>query len=648
MCGIVGIVHTDPSSPVDRAFVRRMCDMIRHRGPDDEGIHIGDGAGLGARRLSIIDIQGGHQPMSTLGGAQAIAFNGEIYNYRALRAALNARGYKHRTNCDTETVLNACVEYGTDAPKHLRGMFAFAMWDNARRELLLARDRFGMKPLYYGIRPWGIAFASELKVFARCGLTSRDVDADALDAYLELGYIPAPLSPFGDVRKLEPGHVLRWKDGRVEISRYWDLPAASPNAPADPRAVRAWFDDSVAAHLVSDVPIAAFLSGGIDSSSVVASASLQQAPPHAFVAQYHGTGAVHSDETSLARALADRYGASLTVVDIRPDIAATFERIVEALDEPHADDSAIPTWTLAQAVGRQYKVALTGTGGDELFAGYRRHFGVVWSGWYGRLPRLLRRAIAGATGVLRDSEGGRGVYRLRRFAEGGDGDASTRMLSFVSRLRDHERANLYAAAKLPASMGSAARLFRDHLADSKITQDPLRSAQFLDYRTFLTDDILALSDRISMAHGLELRTPFVDHEFVDRVFPIASSRKAGWGSPKRLLRRAMRDRLPAAHFSAPKRGFVGPTGAWLRNELRPMLEGELSMFRMARLGYFDPGVVHRLIQDHMSRRHDREGILWAMLCFSTWHRVFVESASGPIQDGIARDNAGTVFTDSTP
>jgi asparagine synthase (glutamine-hydrolysing) len=626
MCGIVGLVHSDRDRPVTAATIRRMCDVIRHRGPDDEGIYVNGSAGLGARRLSIIDLEGGHQPMTAADGEQAIAFNGEIYNYRALQRTLAQHGRHMRTSCDTETVLHACAEFGVAAPTYLRGMFAFAMWDGTRRELLLARDRFGMKPLYYRVHDGGIAFASELKVFARCGLTSRQLDFSAIDAYLELGYIPAPMSPFRDVRKLEPGHVLRWRNGKIDIHRYWDLPRAS-EAPADPVAVKAWFDDSVSAHLVSDVPVAAFLSGGIDSSSVVASAALQQGAPHAFVARYHGTGAVKADETSLARALADRYGARLTVVDIRPDIATTFERIVEALDEPHADDSAIPTWTLAEAVGRQYKVALTGIGGDELFAGYRRHLGLVWSGWYGRLPRGLRRAIAGAAGFLKDSETGRGVHRLRRFAEGGDGNAATRMLSFVTRLKGDERAKLYASDRR-AWLSCAGRVFHDHFVEAGRSDD-LRAAQFLDYRTFLPDDILALSDRISMAHGLEIRTPFVDHELVDRVFPIASSAKIQWGRPKHLLREAMRDRLPAAHFSAPKRGFVGPTGSWLRHELRPMVEDELSDARMQRLGYFSTGAVRELMDDHWSRRQDREGILWALLCFTTWHRVFVESASSP-------------------
>jgi asparagine synthase (glutamine-hydrolysing) len=623
MCGIVGIVHTDRERPVNPEAIRAMCDVIRHRGPDDDGVYARDAAGLGARRLAIIDLAGGHQPITSADGGTTIAFNGEIYNYRALKARLAALGHRFTTDCDTETVLKACQEFGVDAPSRLRGMFAFAVWNHPKRELLLARDRFGIKPLYYAVRPWGIAFASELKVFARCGLTDKRLDPRALDAFLELGYVPSPMTPFDDVRKLEPGHTLLWRRGTVEIRRYWELPDESPDANADPVDVRGWIDDSVRAHLVSDVPVAAFLSGGVDSSTVVASAAIQAEAPHAFVARYHGAGAAAADETDLARSLAGRYGAQLDVVDIRPDMASTFERIVEALDEPHADDSAIPTWTLAEAVGRRFKVALNGTGGDELFAGYRRHMGVVASGWYGQLPRLARRCMAMAAGAAPLGPDGRGVHRARRFLEGGEGTVADRMLSFVSRLPDHERATLYAPDVMPAdAFGAARSVFRGY--GTLAGGDPLRQALFIDYKTFLPDDILALADRLSMAHGLELRVPFVDHQLVDHVFPIPARARIGWLRPKQLLRRAVRDRLPSAHFKAPKRGFVGPTAAWLRNEMRELLEDELSAERIGRLRLFDPGCVQRLMGEHFDGRSDREGILWALLTFSAWHREFVE------------------------
>ena len=344
MCGIVGIVHRDPDRAVDASVIRAMCDAIRHRGPDDDGMFVAGPVGLGMRRLSIIDLAGGHQPISNEDGSKTIVFNGEIYNYQRLREGLIARGHRFAAPA---TPRRSSISTRSAAPprvEDLRGMFAFAIWDAEQRSLLLARDRFGIKPLYYVTAPWGIAFASELKALLAVGLTSRELDWEALDAYFQLGYIPAPSTPFLDVRKLEPGHWLQWKQsGEIAIRRYWDLPRAQQATPPDvEERVREWLDDSVSAHLVSDVPVAAFLSGGLDSSAVVASMALVPggAPPHAFTARYSGSGAAAADETALAKALADRYGARLTVVDIAPRVQDIFEPIICALDEPHADDSA--------------------------------------------------------------------------------------------------------------------------------------------------------------------------------------------------------------------------------------------------------------------------------------------------------------------
>jgi asparagine synthase (glutamine-hydrolysing) len=630
MCGIAGIVYRDRDRPVPEALVRRMCDALRHRGPDDEGLHVRGAVGLGMRRLSIIDLSGSRQPIFNEDGSKAIVFNGEIYNYQELRRGLAARGHTLRTEGDTETVLHLYEERGADCVTPLRGMFAFAVWDASTETLLLARDRFGIKPLYVVTAPWGIAFASELKALHAAGLTSRELDWEALDAYFQLGYLPAPASPFVDVRKLEAGHTLVWRrNGDVATRRYWQFPSHDLPSPPDAEArVREWLDESVAAHLVSDVPVAAFLSGGLDSSAVVASMALAAEAPHAFTARYSGSGATAADETDLARALASRHGADLTVIDIHPDIADIFEPIVRALDEPHADDSAIPTWLLSQAVGSRYKVALTGIGGDELFAGYRRHVGLLAAEHYAKLPAGLRR-IAGAASRLipEPRDGTLGVDRLKRFLRTGNGAVPDRFLGMMTWLSNGERLALYTPSLGARITGGAATArFRDVFA----AQGPytgLAAGLYLDYSTYLPDDILALSDRLSMAHSLEVRVPLVDHLLVEAIFPLPQRVKIGaWWQGKRLLRRALRPRLPAAHFRAPKRGFVGPTATWLRHELRPMVLDELSPARMARLGYFNPTVVQRLLDDHFSRRHNREAILWALLCFSTWHRLFVEAS----------------------
>ena len=628
MCGIAGIVYRDRARPVAESLVRHMCGALRHRGPDDEGLFVQGAVGLGMRRLSIIDLSGGRQPICNEDGSKVIVFNGEIYNYQELRTGLLARGHTLRSTGDTETVVHLYEERGADCVTPLRGMFAFAVWDASTETLLLARDRFGIKPLYVITAPWGIAFASELKALHAAGLTSRELDWEALDAFFQLGYIPAPASPFVDVRKLEPGHTLEWRrTGGVTTRRYWQFPLHERPSPPDPEAqVREWLDGSVAAHLVSDVPVASFLSGGLDSSAVTASMALAGNTPHAFTARYSGSGATATDETGLARMLATRYGAELTLIDIRPEIRNIFEPIVRALDEPHADDSAIPTWLLSQAVGSRYKVALTGIGGDELFAGYRRHFGLLAAERYARLPASVRR-IAGAMSrfVPEPRDGSLGVDRLKRFLRTGNGAVPDRFLSLMSRLSNDERLALYTPGLRARITGSAASARFRNVFSAQGPVSGLAAGLFLDYKTFLPDDILALSDRLAMAHSLEVRVPFVDHVLVEAIFPIPQRVKIGtWWQNKRLLRRALRPRLPAAHFRAPKRGFVGPTSAWLRHELRDMLTDELSPGRQRRLGHFEPAVVETLLRDHLTGRQNQERILLALLCFSTWHRLYVE------------------------
>jgi asparagine synthase (glutamine-hydrolysing) len=630
MCGIVGIVHRDRDRPVSPALIDTMCTAIRHRGPDDVGTFVRGAVGLGMRRLSIIDLAGGRQPIFNEDGSKVIVFNGEIYNYKDLSRDLVRRGHTFQTHSDTETILHLYEERGAECVEALRGMFAFAIWDHAAGTLTLARDRFGIKPLYVITADWGIAFASELKALVAAGLTSRTLDWDALDSFFQMGYVMAPRTPFLDVRKLEAGHTLTWHPDRSPVERrYWDVPAERRPAPARAEErVLEWLDDSVAAHLVSDVPVAAFLSGGLDSSAVVASMARQGPPPHVFTARYHGSGAAAADETPLARLLAERYGARLTVVDVRPAITDLLEPIVRAMDEPHADDSAVPTWLISQAVGAEYKVALTGIGGDELFAGYRRHIGHLLGSRYRMVPAPARRALAALARGLREPEdGGLAVSRVKRFLASAEGAPQRRLLEYVSRMADGERTALYHPDIRRSIGGTASRDRFDALYDAGHRPAGLNAGLYLDVKTFLADDILALSDRLSMAHSLEIRVPLVDHVLAERIFPLPDRAKVGLlGRGKHLLREALRPRLPAEHFRAPKRGFVGPTAAWLRNELREMLLDELAPDRLARLGVFDGATVARLLDEHFDRRHNWEGVLWGLLLFSTWHRVFVDDA----------------------
>jgi len=632
MCGIVGIAHADPGRPVSVAVIGRMCGTIRHRGPDDEGTYVEGPVGLGMRRLSIIDLAGGRQPIFNEDRSKVIVFNGEIYNYRELRRDLVARGHRFTTHGDTETILHLYEDEGADCVRRLRGMFAFAIWDAAAETLFLARDRFGIKPLYFTAAPWGVAFASELKALHAAGLTDRALDWDALDMYFQLGYIPAPATPFGDVQKLEPGHTAMWRRGNeLSIRRYWDLPRQREPAPRDVEAqLVTWLDESVRAHLVSDVPVAAFLSGGLDSSAVVASWALASDAPHAFTARYFGSSAASADETALARRLASRYGVQLTEVDIHPDVRDLLEPITYALDEPHADESAVPTWLLSRAVGAAYKVALTGIGGDELFAGYRRHIGLLVGEHYARLPRGVQWGVSALANLLWEPDGASlTVDRLKRFLRPSNGSAPDRFLGYLTRCPDPDRHRLYTAAVRDQLRGAQAKARFRELYGRHGAPGGLAAALYLDYKTFLADDVLALSDRMAMAHSLEIRVPLVDHELVERVFPLPDRVKIGLWQNKRLLKRALRQRLPEHHLRAPKRGFVGPTAEWLRHELRGVIEEELAPDRLGRLGYFDPTAVRGLLDDHFARRHNRAGILWALLCFSVWHRAYVEAPPSP-------------------
>ena len=579
------------------------------------------------RRLSIIDLPGGKQPIFNEDGSKLIVFNGEIYNYKTLQQDLIARGHRFRSRGDTETILHLYEEEGPRCVDRLRGMFAFAIWDETSARLLLACDRFGIKPLYVVEEPWGIAFASELKALQAVGLTGNDLDWNALEVYFRLGYIAAPATPYRKVRKLEAGHVLTWKPHSDAVARrYWDVPTNEVvSVPHPETQVLEWIDESVKAHMVSDVPVAAFLSGGLDSSAVVASMAQTGETPHAFTVRYRGAGAERADETPLARSLAERYGARLTVVDVEPNVRDLLEPIVRALDEPHADESALPTWLISERVAAEYKVALVGTGGDELFAGYRRHIGVLASSWWARLSDPLRRFLGAGVNALPEPRGGSlAIHRLKRFVRSRGDTFPERYLGMIDKYPVDQTDGLYCSELAETiDTDSAVELFAGHYVSGGEPSD-LRAALYLDYKTYLPGDLLHLSDRLAMAHSLEVRVPFVDHRLVERVFPLGDRVKVGLWNNKRLLRRALRPRLPAAHFSAPKRGFVGPTALWLRNELRDTLLDELAPDRLERLGYFNSTAIQALIDDHLAHRHNHESTLWALLCFSTWHRLNCE------------------------
>jgi asparagine synthase (glutamine-hydrolysing) len=625
MCGIHGVYHLD-GAPVKRAQLSAMGRATLHRGPDDEGTHVDRDCGIGMRRLSIIDLAGGHQPLSTLDAATWLVCNGEIYNFRELRAQLEGRGHVFRTGSDCEVLLHAYREHGDAFVEHLNGMFAFALWDAPRRRLLIGRDRLGVKPLYVMATAQRVAFASEAKALLTLpGCTARP-GAAAIDAYLALGYVPAPLSIFEGIEKLPPATLLSVEDGRVERRTWWQVPAQ-----VDPmrgerdwtEAVRERLQASVRMQMVSDVPIGAFLSGGIDSSCVVAYMAQHSAQPvRTYAIGFEGGSAEqYYNELPYARAVAQRFGTRHHEILVKPDVSALLPQLLWHMDEPIADSAFITTYLVAQFARREVTVILSGVGGDELFGGYRRYLGNHYQERFQRLPAWLRAALSSAARHLpsdRHSPLLNAARLARSFLSSASLPLDARYRSYVEVFTAQERAQLLRAPPEPA-WDALSAAFETIAGD-----DALNRMLRADARTQLPDDLLLLTDKMSMAVSLECRVPLLDHELVELAARIPEGIKMHRGRLKHVMKQALADVLPASVLQRRKRGFGTPMGAWLRRDLAPMLHRLLSPESLRRRGLFDPAPVARLIADHQARRIDATDRLLALLNLEIWWRVFLD------------------------
>jgi asparagine synthase (glutamine-hydrolysing) len=622
MCGIAGYVGSAPPE-----LLPAMVKALAHRGPDDAGFHIDGAAGLGMTRLAIIDLVTGRQPMATDDGQAWLVFNGEIYNYRALRAELQARGHVFRTQSDTEVLLRAWQTYGEECTTRLSGMFAFAVWDARRGVLVLGRDRLGKKPLYYFQGDGLFVFASEIKALLCHPAVPRALDPEAFHHYLAFGYAPTHRSMLAGVGKLAAAHVAIVEDGRLTARRYWSLPPAAPAAPVDFREaaarVRAAVRDAVRARLESDVPLGVFLSGGIDSAAVVASMrELTSGPIATFTV---GFGAEASfDERPLARAVAERFETRHHEEVLVPDVLGLLPGVVDALDEPFADSSAIPTFAVAMATARHVKVALSGIGGDETFAGYPRHLGVRLAAHYARLPRALR-TLAGRLAVLvPESEGSRNWGgRVRRFVGGAEASVAARYIGWTRFFGEASLAELGTStlrAQWREDVETAARAaFEAHGHG-----DPVDGALRADLSTYLPDDLLLMADRMSMAHSLELRAPFCDHALIETSLALPPALKLRGGRPKALLKAAFADVLPRALLAQPKRGFMIPLARWLRRDLRQLMEDLLAPAQVRARGLFEPAAVARLIAEHLGGTRSHSDRLWTLMMTELWLRRYCD------------------------
>jgi asparagine synthase (glutamine-hydrolysing) len=619
MCGIAGFVNRDGEA-ADRELLSRMTATIAHRGPDGEGFLCDGPAGLGHRRLSIIDVDGGSQPMSNEDGSVWVTFNGEIYNDPELRKDLQARGHVFRTGCDTESLVHLYEEYGPGFARHLNGMFALAIWDGPRRRLVLARDRMGQKPLFYReTAKGGLVFGSEPKALLVHPDVPRGLDPAGLRRYLFYEYIPAPHSIWEGMKKLPPAHVLVREGGTSTVERYWDSPEPDADAPSFEEASARFWDDfraAVGRHRRSDVPLGVFLSGGVDSSSVAA--ALAELEPAGSIRTFSiGFEDRSFDESDHARAVARHLGtdhrertfSASTVMELLPEVA-------NWLDEPFGDASILPTHLLSRFAREEVTVALGGDGADELLAGYPTFAAERASNLFRKLPGAARSLAGAAVGRLPVDHGNISLdFKLKQFLRGANEPSALAHQRWLGSFAGPEIGRLL-VDRGPFDVEA------EHLARASSLApggDPLTRSLRLYQDTYLPDDILAKVDRSSMACGLEVRAPFLDAELVDSIQRLPSSYKYGRGLAKRLLKRAAVGRLPASILDRPKKGFGIPVARWLRGPLGPMMDSLLAPDRLARQGLFRPEEVTRRVGEHRAGVRDHRKPLWTLLMFQLWH-----------------------------
>jgi asparagine synthase (glutamine-hydrolysing) len=605
------------TAAVDPARLTAMSETLVHRGPDSDGTYVDGAVGLAARRLAIIDLRTGDQPVGNEDGRIQVVQNGELYNYRELRRELERAGHNFTTQGDTEVLVHLYEEHGLGFAERLRGMFAVALWDGPRRRLVLARDRYGIKPLYYRQAGSELAFASELRALPR-----GEIDLEALEAFLAFNSIPAPLTIFREVRKLPAGHILVWESGNAEVTRFArPAPVLATDVRSDEEAelveeLRARLRDSVSAHLVSDVPVGVLLSGGIDSSTLTALAAQESSEPvRTFSIGFEERS---FDELTDARLVAEQYGTDHEELVLRPNAALLLPKLAEAFDEPFADSSALPTYLVSQLAASHVKVALSGEGGDELFGGYYTYAADLLALRAGGLARFARPLVE----RLPSSSGKASFdYRAKRFV---------RAAHLPPLERHHAWKEIFSSDARAALTGRRADFDPVDLLRSRFGEtegaELLARLQDVDLGTYLVDDLLVKTDRASMAHSLEARVPFLDPVVTNFALALPSRHKVHGLRKKVLLRKAVAPLIPPPLLRRRKRGFSIPAAAWLRGDLEPFARDTLSTATIRRQGYFDPAVVERTLDDHVSRKEDLSRQLWGLLAFTLWHERHIESA----------------------
>ncbi len=646
MCGISGKITYD-GAKVTEDQIARMCRALDHRGPDDKGVYLNQISdpkgrpihiGLGHTRLSIIDLsKAGHQPMCNEDGTVWIVFNGEIYNFKPKRADLKRKGHQFRSDSDTEVILHLYEEEGIGAARHLNGMFAFAIWDEKIPRLWLCRDRLGIKPLVYSWNGRKLVFASEIKSLLQLPEIGRQMNRQALELYLAFNYVPAPYTLFQDINKLEPGYSLVVEDGSIQLKRYWDLrgQTAASRIPAKDQfisyknALQEALSEAVRSHMIADVPLGAFLSGGIDSSIVVAVMAKHAGQPIKTFSIGFTDDALY-DETRYSREVAKMYQtdhhefkiSERDMLDVLPSVLASF-------DEPFADSSAIPTYLVSLYTRRHVKAALSGDGGDELFAGYRSYLGEFWHPWYMMIPKMIRRKIEKIIQGMPDSRDTRWmdyIRRAKKFLNAAGLDYPKRLLALKEVIPGHLRSMLFIDSQngSQAKQSTIAQEWVNLLID-RHQNDRINTMLYTDLADSLPGDMLNKVDWMSMQHGLEVRVPFLDHRVVELAFEIPGDFKIKGFTTKYILKEAFRHVLPKSLMNRPKSGFELPLSRWLKTDLKFLIADYLSKKRIESQGIFDCNTIERMKKDFLQNRTDTAWMLWNLIVFEYWYDGYMKT-----------------------
>lgn len=638
MCGICGFLYTrETERPVSGELLHRMCEVMRHRGPDDEGIYTDRGFGMGMRRLSIIDLSSGRQPIYNESGRLAIICNGEIYNFPELREELIAKGHRFTTRSDTEVALHLFEEEGVEMVQRLNGMYAIAIWDADRRSLFLVRDRIGIKPLYYWAGPDRLLFASEIKCLLEDPELPREIDPTALHNYLSLNYIPAPETIYRSVRKLPQGHYLTWQAGRMEIRQYWNLRYGGIDGSDGKPRPEAWYAErllellkaAVKRHLISDVPLGVMSSGGIDSSTVVAIISRwfnRQVKTFSI-----GFEESSYNELEYARIIARQFGTDHREEIVRPAAAEILPRLAWHLDEPFADDSAIPTYYVSELARREVTVALSGDGGDELFAGYNTYGAHRFASLLKRIPGFLVRGLLQPAVNLLPVSDDKGSFdsRVRRLMAGYSLSPAEAHLCWKLFLSEEEKRRLYAPEYLAAISPPPTESVYARYYDSAPATHELDKLLYIDAKVYMVDDILMKVDKMSMAVSLEDRVPLLDYTVVEFAAALPPRMKLRGLVKKYILKQAMKGILPETILHRKKQGFSLPTTHWIKGELREMVQDLLSPSSLARVGLFSPGYIQTILGENFNGKRDHSRSIWGLTNFMLWYEAFQnQSAHG--------------------